>query len=169
MGIGAIGLILYVSMRDDTVHHTAAVASEALGDVRLRERATQLSKEVVESVLKDKKSLDLVVGLVVRVLQEDDSMIAVSSFLRALFEDHYTQEVTKKFVLMTVLDPWVQEQIRVIAKDLVKDLLRDPEVKKALVKFLSECAATSLHDEKLHHDMAHTVRSVAKQAVNLFR
>ncbi|CBH10342.1 hypothetical protein, conserved [Trypanosoma brucei gambiense DAL972] len=167
-GIGAVGFFLYVSMKDDTVHHTAAVASEALGDARLRERATNLSKEVVESVLKDQKSVELVVGLVVRVLQEDDSMIAVSSFLRSLFEDHYTQEVTKKFVLMTLLDPWIQEQVRLIAKDLVKGLLRDPEVKKALVEFLSDSAATSLHDERLHYNMAHAVRSVAKRAVSPF-
>ncbi|KAG8349099.1 hypothetical protein TRVL_00051 [Trypanosoma vivax] len=168
MGMSAIGVLLYVSLKEDTVHHTATVASEALGDARLREQATQLSKEVVECVLKDPKSLKLVVQLVVQVLRDDDSMIAVSSFLRTLFEDHYTQEVTKKFVLTTILDPWIQEQLRLIAKELVHDLLRDPSVKKALVVFLSDAAASSLHNERLHGDMAHAMRSIARQVVNPF-
>ncbi|RNF27216.1 uncharacterized protein Tco025E_00523 [Trypanosoma conorhini] len=165
MGIGAVSFFFYAPVKDDTVHHTAVVASEALGDARLREQAIQLSKEVVENVLKDAKTLDLVVRLVVQVLRQDDTMIAVSSFLRALFEDHYTQEVTKKFVLMTVLDPWIQEQLRGIAKDLAKGLLKDPEVKKALVEFLTDSAVVSLRDEELRYDAARAVRSVAKRIV----
>ncbi|KEG15436.1 hypothetical protein DQ04_00071040 [Trypanosoma grayi] len=166
MGIGAIGFFFYAPVKDDTVHHTAVVASEALGDVRLREQAIQLSKEVVESVLKDPKSLDLVVALVVQLLRQDDTKIAVSSFLRSLFEDHYTQEVTKKFVLMTILDPWIQEQLRGIAKDLASGLLQDPEVKKALVDFLTDSAAESLRSENLICDTARTVRSVATHIIN---
>ncbi|ESL09926.1 hypothetical protein TRSC58_02347 [Trypanosoma rangeli SC58] len=163
MGIGAVSFFFYAPVKDDTVHHTAVVASEALGDARLREQAIQLSKEVVENVLKDSKTLDLVVRLVVQVLRQDDTMTAVSSFLRALFEDHYTQEVTKKFVLMTILDPWIQEQLRGIAKDLAKGLLKDPEVKKALVDFLTDSAVVSLRDEELRWDAARAVRSVVKR------
>ncbi|EKF33651.1 hypothetical protein MOQ_002475 [Trypanosoma cruzi marinkellei] len=166
MGIGAIGFFLYAPVKEDTVHHTAVVASEALGDLRLREQAIQLSKEVVENVLTDPKSLDLVVRLVVQVLRQDDTRIAVSSFLRSLFEDHYTQEVTKKFVLMTILDPWIQEQLRSIAKDLAKDLLNDPEVKRALVNLLTDSANTSLRDEELRYGAARAMRSVAKRTIN---
>ncbi|ORC93812.1 uncharacterized protein TM35_000016890 [Trypanosoma theileri] len=166
MGIGAICFFFYAPVKEDTVHHTAVVASEALGDVRLREQAIQLSKAVVESVLNDQKTLELVVRLVVQLLRQDDTMIAVSSFLRALFEDHYTQEVSKKFVLMTVLDPWIQEQLRGIAKDLAKGLLCDPEIKEALVNLLTVSAATSLQDEELRCDAARAVRLVAKLVIN---
>ncbi|KAH9577459.1 hypothetical protein LSM04_006288 [Trypanosoma melophagium] len=166
MGIGAICFFFYAPVKEDTVHHTAVVASEALGDVRLREQAIQLSKAVVESVLNDRKTLELVVRLVVQLLRQDDTMIAVSSFLRSLFEDHYTQEVSKKFVLMTVLDPWIQEQLRGIAKDLAKGLLRDPEIKKELVNLLTDSAATSLQDEELRYDAARAVRLVAKRVIN---
>lgn len=166
MGIGALSYFFYAPVKEDTVHHTAVVASEALGDLRLREQAIELSKVVVESVLKDQKSLDLVARLVVQLLRHEDTIIAVSSFLRSLFEDHYTQEMTKKFVLMTVLDPWIQEQLRHIAKELAKDLLKDPDVKKALVDFLRDSAVTALQNDEVHNDAACALKSVARRVLN---
>lgn len=47
MGIGVLIFLFYNPVKEDTVHHTAIVASEALADIRLRGEATQLSKEVV--------------------------------------------------------------------------------------------------------------------------
>lgn len=158
MGIGFLVYFLYAPVKEDTVHHTAVVASEALSDMRLKTQAIQLSKDVVEEVLNDPKSLRLVVNLVVQLLAQDDTRIAVSSLLQSLFEDHYTQEVTKKFVLMIVRDPWIQDQIQVIVKEQVLRLLQDSEIKQALSQFLLNSATESLKKPELHYEAARAVR-----------
>lgn len=158
MGIGFLVFLLYTPVKEDTIHHTAVVASEALADVRLRGRAVELSKDVVDSVLRNPNSLQLVVGVLVDLLAREETKIAVSSLLQSLFEDHYTQEVTKKFVLMIVRDPWITEQIQGIVKDQVLLLLANKEVQSALTQFLTSSAENSLDNPDLHFKAATAVR-----------
>lgn len=166
MGIGFIVYLLYTPVKEDTVHHTAVVASEALGDIRLRGKALQLSKDIVLSVLQDEQSLKLVVELVRKLLAQEDTKVAISSLLQSLFEDHYTQEVTKKFVLMIVRDPWIMDQLQVIVKEQVLRLLADEGVKKALSKFLTESASKSLGEPELQYETARAVRRSLVSVVN---
>lgn len=166
MGIGFLLFFLYTPVKEDTVHHTAVVASEALGDLRLKNQAIQLSKDVVLEVLRDPKSLDAVVEVVVQLLAREETKIAISSLLQSLFEDHYTQEVTKKFVLMVVQDPWIQEQLQAITKEQVHRLLTDPDVKVALSNYLVDSATESLQAPQLHYETARAVRHSVASLVN---
>ncbi|CAD2214792.1 hypothetical protein AGDE_05844 [Angomonas deanei] len=165
MGIGFLMLLFYDPVKEDTVHHTAVVASEALNDVRLRSQAIQLSKDVVSNVLVDPKSLDLVVALVAQLLAQEQTKIAVSSLLQSLFEDHYTQEITKKFVLGIVRDPWIQEQIHLIVKDQMTLLLQDEDIKRKLTALLVESASTGLEDPTLHFTASRAIRSWTSAAM----
>lgn len=158
MGIGFILYLLYTPVKEDTVHHTAVVASEALDDIRLKEKALQLSKVIVMSVLQDEAFLKLVAELVRKLLAQEDTKIAVSSLLQSLFEDHYTQEVTKKFVLRIVRDPWIMEQLQVIVKEQALRLFEDKGVKRALSTFLTDSAAKSLSEPELQYETARAVR-----------
>ncbi|KAK7197089.1 hypothetical protein NESM_000653900 [Novymonas esmeraldas] len=158
MGIGFLVYFLYTPVKEDTVHHTAVVASEALADVRLRGHAVQLSKEVVLDVLRDPKSLDATADVVVGLLAREETKIAVSSLLQSLFEDHYTQEVTKKFVLQVVQDPWIQDQLQGITEEQVRKLLNNDSIKKELSRFLLESAVDGLEKPQLHYQVATAMR-----------
>ncbi|EPY27673.1 hypothetical protein STCU_05633 [Strigomonas culicis] len=166
MGMGFLFFLFYNPVKEDTVHHTAVVASEALNDLRLRNQAVQLSKDVVDNVLKDPKSLTLVCELVVQLLAKDDTKIAVSSLLQSLFEDHYTQEVTKKFVLTIVRDPWIQDQLHIIFKDQVTLLLQNEEIQQALTNLLISSASDGLEDPQLHFRAARAIRGWVATAFN---
>lgn len=166
MGIGFLVYMLYAPVKEDTVHHTAVVASEALGDLRLKSKAVQVSKDIVSEVLQDEHSLSLVVEFVRKLLAQEDTKIAISSLLQSLFEDHYTQEVTKKFVLVIVRDPWIMDQIQVVAKEQVMRLLADDEIKQALSTFLVSAASTSLREPELQYETARAVRSSLARIVN---
>ncbi|KAG5494134.1 hypothetical protein JKF63_01969 [Porcisia hertigi] len=165
MGIGFLVYFLYTPVKEDTVHHTAVVASEALADSRLREQAVQLTKDVLLEVLRNPKSLDATVDVVVTLLGREETKIAVSSLLQSLFEDHYTQEVTKKFVLRVVQDPWIQDQLQMITEEQVRKLLNNAAIKTELSKFLLKSAMESLEKPQLHYEAAKAVRhSVASLA-----
>ncbi|CCW59860.1 unnamed protein product [Phytomonas sp. EM1] len=166
MGIGFVAFLLYAPVKEDTVHHTAVVASEALGDLRLKGRAVELSKEVVDNVLNDPKTLQLVVGIAVKLLAQEDTKIAISSLLRSLFEDHYTQEITKKFVLKILRDPWIMEQIHVIAKDHTLKIIETKEVKTALTKLFTECIERMVENSELQHSVARAIRVSLIRAIN---
>ncbi|KPA82528.1 putative mitochondrial hypothetical protein [Leptomonas pyrrhocoris] len=165
MGIGFLLYFLYTPVKEDTVHHTAVVASEALADARLKGQAVQLSKDVVLEVLRDHKSLDAAVNLVAKLLQREESKIAVSILLQSLFVDHYTLEVTKKFVLQVVQDPWIQENLQGITEEQVRQLLRSPEIQKRLSDFLLGSALESLKKPELQYEVA---RAVRRSAASLF-
>jgi hypothetical protein len=168
MGIGFLLYFLYTPVKEDTVHHTAVVASAALADARLKGQAVQLSKDVVLEVLRDPKSLDAAVDVVVALLAREETKIAVSSLLQSLFEDHYTQEVTKKFVLQVVQDPWIQDQLHGITEEQVRKLLRSPEVKTSLSNFLLESAVETMEKPQLHYEVARAVRHSAASVFNFW-
>jgi hypothetical protein len=165
-GIGAMIFFMWTPFREDSVRQTAAVASEALGDYKVREQAVQLSKEVVENVLRDAKSVDLVVHVVVKLLEQEDTKRAVTGFIQGIFEDRYTHEVTKKFVLSIVTDPWIRGKLDEIAKDLVLDLLRNPSVKEALTNYLLASASDALRQPELHVQTAEAVRGTLYATIN---
>lgn len=168
MGIGFLLYFLYTPVKEDTVHHTAVVASEALADARLKSQAVQLSKDVVLEVLRDPKSLDAAVNVVVELLAREETKIAVSSLLQSLFEDHYTQEVTKKFVLQVVQDPWIQDQLQGITEEQVRKLLRNPEIKADLSNFLLKSAVDSLEKPQFHYEVARAVRQSVASVFNFW-
>ncbi|KAG5468453.1 hypothetical protein LSCM1_02433 [Leishmania martiniquensis] len=168
MGIGFLMYFLYTPVKEDTVHHTAVVASEALADARLKGQAVQLSKDVVLEVLRNPQSLDATVDVVVDLLAREETKIAVSSLLQSLFEDHYTQEVTKKFVLRVVQDPWIQDQLQVITEEQVRKLLNNAGVKTELSKFLLKSALDSLEKPQLHYEVAKAIRHSAASLVNFW-
>ncbi|KAG5468047.1 hypothetical protein LSCM4_01135 [Leishmania orientalis] len=168
MGIGFLVYFLYIPVKEDTVHHTAVVASEALADARLKGQAVQLSKDVVVEVLRNPKSLDATVDVVVELLAREETKIAVSSLLQSLFEDHYTQEVTKKFVLRVVQDPWIQDQLQVITEEQVRKLLNNAAVKSELSKFLLMSALDSLEKPQLHYEVARAIRLSAASLLNFW-
>ncbi|XQJ30732.1 hypothetical protein NXY56_006837 [Leishmania guyanensis] len=168
MGIGFLLYFLYTPVKEDTVHHTAVVASEALADARLKGQAVQLSKDVVLEVLRNPKSLDATVDVVVELLAREETKIAVSSLLQSLFEDHYTQEVTKKFVLQVVQDPWIQDQLQVITEEQVRKLLNSAAIKSELSRFLLKSALDSLEKPQLHYEAAKAMRHSVASLVNFW-
>ncbi|AYU82752.1 conserved hypothetical protein [Leishmania infantum JPCM5] len=168
MGIGFLLFFLYTPVKEDTVHHTAVVASEALADARLKGQAVQLSKDVVLEVLRNPKSLDATVDVVVELLAREETKIAVSSLLQSLFEDHYTQEVTKKFVLRVVQDPWIQDQLQMITEEQVRKLLNNAAIKTELSKFLLKSAVDSLEKPQLHYEVAKAMRHSVASLVNFW-
>ncbi|CCW67166.1 unnamed protein product [Phytomonas sp. Hart1] len=169
MGVGFVIFLLYNPVKEDTVHHTAVVASEALCDIRLRARAMELSKDVVDNVLNDPKTLELVVAIAVKLLAQEDIKIAISSLLQSLFEDHYTQEITKKFVLKILRDPWIMEQIHVIAKEQTLQIIETKEVKDALIKLITESSGKMLDNIEVQHVAARAIRKSFIQAINPLR
>ncbi|CBZ30517.1 conserved hypothetical protein [Leishmania mexicana MHOM/GT/2001/U1103] len=168
MGIGFLLFFLYTPVKEDTVHHTAVVASEALADARLKGQAVQLSKDVVLEVLRNPKSLEATVDVVVELLAREETKIAVSSLLQSLFEDHYTQEVTKKFVLRVVQDPWIQDQLQMITEEQVRKLLNNAAIKTELSKFLLKAAVDSLEKPQLHYEVAKAMRHSVASLVNFW-
>lgn len=165
-GIGVVAFLLWQPFKEDSVHQTAVVASEALGDVKVREQAVMLSKEVVANVLRDPKSLELVVHVVAQLLQQEDTRTAVTSFIKGVFEDHYTKEVTRKFVVDIVDSRFVRDHLDLVAYDLVMNLLHDPKLKVALSKFLLEATGDALREPVLHARTASALRSTAYMTVN---
>lgn len=148
------------------MHQTAVVASEALADVKIKLQAVALSKEVVEQVLRDPKSVELLVVVVRQLLQKEDTRIAVSSFLKSIFEDHYTKEVTKKFVIDILDSKEVRDHLDIVLYDLVVMLLKNPKVKDALVLYLLDSASGALRDQSFHYQAGGALRSSLYFAVN---
>ena len=166
-GIGCgVGLAVYAcwgQLKDDVGNQAATLAGNTLGDHQLKNKAVGLSKDVVRTVLSDDESVRLLVRIVTRLLGEDESRLAVSLCLKSIFEDKYTQEITKKFVLNIVADDWVRGQLIDVSKGLVEDLLQNPEIKALLVAFLLDATETALRDAHLHKTAGKTIRKVTYQ------
>ena len=159
MGIGLLIYVFWTPIKNDVGAQTAIVATDALNDIKLKEQALVVSKEVVRKLLTDDSSAELVAKLVVKLLADDETRIAVSMFLKSIFEDYYTQEISKKFVLHLVADEWVRGQLLEISKGLVHDLLKNPEVKQSLVNFLVDSTETALADRGLRKNTGKAIRS----------
>lgn len=166
MGLAGCLYFLFTPMKEDTVHHTAAMASEALQDANLQKRAVELSKIVVKDVLEDPQTLGLIVKLVSQLLARQDVQIAVSSLLQNLFEDRYTQEITKKFVLTLLRDRWVSDNLNELTKEQIHRLLQDEKVKQDFAKFLYNAASKTLQKREIHEEGAQAFRSTVLQIVN---
>jgi hypothetical protein len=166
MCVGGLAFVLWTPFKEDTLENSSHLAQRTLSDAKVKEQALQLSKEVVENILRDNRSVELLVTVITRLLRQEDSKIAVTSFIRGVFEDHYTQEITKKFVLKIVLDPWIQEQLDRIAFDLTVNLLKDPKTKKVVTDLLVQSASEALADAKLQSTSAQAVRSTVYYTVN---
>lgn len=166
MGIGLIIYCFSAPMKEDTVHHTAAMASEALQDPNLRLRAVELSKQVVREVLNDPNSLNLTVHLVVQLLSREEVKVAISSLLQNLFEDRYCQEMTKKFILVLLRDPWVGDQLDEITKKQIHRLLEDREVKMAFADYIAHAASETLQKPQIHDKSASAIRLTLIQLMN---
>ena len=143
-GVGGVVYIMQAPLRSDTVNQTADVASEALADVRLRQQAIVLSKEVVHNILKNEESLLLVQDLLSRLLQKPETRNSLMMLLRGVFDDPYMQESTKKFVINILSDKWIMERLHQITLDLGKDLLENEGSRAHMVEFLKNTALTTL-------------------------
>lgn len=159
--VAGIGFLLWKPFKQDSVHQTAAVASEALGDVMVRDQAVTLSKEVVESVLKDPKSVELLVKVVTSLLQKKDTQKAVTSFIQSIFADEYTLAISRKFVVDIIDSSFVREQLELIAFDLTAELLKNPKIRVMLAELLLESTSDALKDRKLHATTGEAMRSAA--------
>lgn len=168
MGLAAVVYLFSAPMKEDTVHHTAVLASEALQNLSLQKRAIELSTLVVQNVLSDPNSLNLTIKLVVELLGREEIKIAISSLLSSLFEDRYTQEVTKKFILQILRDRWVSDQLDDITKHQIQRLLVNQEIKDELAKFLTEAASDALQKQELHDLSATAIRSTFLKIFNPF-
>lgn len=168
MGLAAVVYFFSAPMKEDTVHQTAVLASEALQNLSLQKRAIELSKLVVRDVLSDPNSLNLTIKLVVELLGREEIKVALSSLLASLFEDRYTQEVTKKFILQILRDRWVSDQLDDITKKQIHRLLENQEIKDKLSIFLTEAASDALQKEELHDLSATAIRSTFLKTVNPF-
>jgi hypothetical protein len=159
--VAGIAFLIWKPFKQDSVHQTAAVASEALGDVKVRGQAVTLSKEVVESVLKDPKSVELLVEVVTSLLQKKDTQKAVTSFIQSVFADEYTQAISRKFVVDIIDSSYVREQLETIAYDLVVELLKNPKLRVSLSELLLESTSDALKDKKLHATTGVAMRHAA--------
>lgn len=169
MGVAMVAYFFSTPMKEDTVHHTAVMASEALQNTNLQKRAIELSKLVVRDVLNDPNSLNLTVKLVTELLGREEVKIAISSLLLALFEDRYTQEITKKFILQILRDHWVTEQLDDLTKKQIYRLLANQELKNALSVYLTEAASNALQKEELHDLSASAIRCTFINLINPFK
>eukprot|EP00796_Vickermania_ingenoplastis_P004412 gene4412-3211_t len=167
MSIAVIFYLFSTPMKEDTVHHTAAMASDALQDANLRKRATEFTKLIVQDVLNDPHSLHLVAKLVTQLLAREDVKTAVSSLLQALSEDRYTQEMTKKFILALLQDPWVSDQLDILTAKQAHRLLQNEEVKSAFAKYIAEAASETLQKPDIHDYSASAIRSTLLQVSSL--
>lgn len=161
MAVAGIGFLLWKPLKEDSVNQTAAMASEALGDFKVKGQAVILSKEIVHSVLQDPKSVELVVQVVASLLQKEDTRNAVTSFLRSVFEDRYTQAITRKFVVDIVSDKFVKDHLDELAFDLVMRLLEDPAIREKLTALLLDATSDALRDRRLHVTTGQALRNVA--------
>lgn len=166
MGVAAVAVLLWVPFKTDAPSRTADMASEALNDVKLKEQATVLSKQVVENVLQDQESVELLVSVIKRLLAEQESRLAVTLFIQSIFEDRHTQEISKKFVIELVKDPWVRHELQKVAFGLVLDLLDDDRTKDVMAEFLLSSTTEALKDAKLHQETGKAFRSATYFAIN---
>lgn len=159
MGIGGLVYIFWVPLRSDTVHQTTIMASEALTDVHVKKQAVVLTKEIVRDVLQDESSVKLLTEVVGRLLAKKETRRSVALFLKSTFEDNYTQEITRKFVLDVVTSEWVYDKLLDVLRDLVIDLLDDPKTRAVMTKFLLETTTEALRKEELHRTAGRAVRA----------
>jgi hypothetical protein len=165
MGVGGVLYLLWDTFSSDATQQTKAVASDVLKDKDVRDRAFRATKELVQSVLRDGDAVELLVDVVQRLLAQERSRQSVSIFLQSIFEDHYTQEVTKQFVLTIVQDKWVREQLLVVARDLTLDLLQDPTAKEATTKFLVQTSMEALDSEMVQKSGGRAISGAVAGAI----
>ena len=164
--IGAILYLFWAPVRSDVTSKTTNIASDVLSDAAVKEKALEVTKAVVEGVLKDDASVDLLVDIIGRLLQQPSSVQVVALYLKSLFEDRYTQEISKHFVLTVVQDPWVYDQLGDVAVSLALDLLKNETTREAMKSFLVTSAVASLKDESLQATAGSAIRGAALTAVN---
>ena len=141
---------------NDTVDRTATMAAKALVDVQ--EQAVVLSKAIVTNILQEEASVRLLIEVIHRLLSANDTRLTVTLFLQSIFEDHYTQEVTKDFVRRILTDRWVREKLHEVARQLVLDLLADPKTHDAMTTFLRETVEKTLDERSVQRSAGAAVR-----------
>jgi len=168
MGVGSVLYLFWTPLQSDTVQKSSDVASKVLSDANVKTQAFLVSKQVVVGVLQDEVSVQLLVDVIARLLAQDSSRQAVSIFLKGLFDDEYTREISKHFVLQLVGDEWVHDQLLDILKTLVLDLLKDESTRRAMEQFLLDTSTTTLRDDEIRVIAGQAIRGAALSAVNPF-
>lgn len=159
MGVGTILYVFWKPFRSDATLQSTEVASNVLSDARVKEGAVAITKEVVETVLRDPSSVDLVVGVLVRLLQQEGTRTATIIYLEELFNDPLTQDLVKRLIIDVARDDWTKGALADVTKTLVLDLLKEPVVKKALTDLLLRSATDALRNEELQRTTSQSVRS----------
>jgi hypothetical protein len=158
MGVGTMFYVFWQPFRSDATLQGTEVASNVLSDARVREGAVQITKEVVEAVLKDPSSVELLVGVLTRLLQQPGTRVATIIYLEQVFNDPLTQDLAKRLIIDVARDEWTRDSLSDIARVLVLDLLKEAVVKKALTDLLLRSATDALRDEELQRTTSQSVR-----------
>jgi hypothetical protein len=165
MGIGSMLWLFWQPFRSDATLKSTDLASDVLSDARVREGAVQVTKEVVENVLRDPSSVDLLVGVLTRLLQQEGTKLATIIFLEELFNDPLTQDLARRLIIDVARDEWTKESLSDVARVLVLNLLKEQIVKKALTDLLLRSATDALRNEELQRTTSQSVRKTVAGVV----
>ena len=104
MGVGTTLYVFWQPFRSDATLQSTEVASNVLGDARVKEGAVAITKEVLDNVLRDQSSVELLVGVIARLLQQEGTRTATVLFLQDLFNDPLTQDLAKRLIIDVARD-----------------------------------------------------------------
>ena len=159
-GCGCLIFLLRTQLRSDTVHQTVDVASEALGDLRLRQQAIVLSKEVVHNILRHEESLELLKDLLYHLLQQQETKNNLMMLLRNVLDDPYFQETTKKFVVRILGDAWIMERLTAITQNQARDLTQNENTRAHMTEFLKLTLSSALESQELREKATSAGREI---------
>ena len=111
MGVGTMLYVFWQPFRSDAALQGSEVASTVLNDVKVKEGVVAITKEVVENVLRDPSSTELLVGVIARLLQQEGTRTATILFLEDLFNTPLTQDLAKRLVIDVTRDDWVRQAL----------------------------------------------------------
>jgi len=137
-GVAAIGavLALYWVFQARVLSHAAAtsrdVLFDTLGKKEVKLQAETLSKEVVERILNDTGTLDLVVQLVAQVLQRPEVYAAVRELVVALLNDPAVRQVTAAFFVDVLRRPEIQGRVNAMGTEATSHVLHSPATQRRL-------------------------------------
>ncbi|KAF0974028.1 hypothetical protein FDP41_006959 [Naegleria fowleri] len=137
--------------------HGADVASKSLESKNLKMSAEQLSKDVVQQVLSDPKTVEQAVNFLSQLFARKDTQDLLVALLLQVLKDPTTQTYVSKFVKEIVAMYLLHdEQTMQVTADFVYRILQKPETKDQLVILLNN----ALQDESFRQSVAEMFSAV---------
>eukprot|EP00670_Eutreptiella_braarudii_P010334 CAMPEP_0174310134 /NCGR_PEP_ID=MMETSP0810-20121108/2856_1 /TAXON_ID=73025 ORGANISM="Eutreptiella gymnastica-like, Strain CCMP1594" /NCGR_SAMPLE_ID=MMETSP0810 /ASSEMBLY_ACC=CAM_ASM_000659 /LENGTH=379 /DNA_ID=CAMNT_0015417963 /DNA_START=124 /DNA_END=1264 /DNA_ORIENTATION=+ len=102
---------------------TSDVISESLQSHGVQSQAQLLSKDVVDRILIDPKSTQLVSQLLIRVLQQEQTIDQTKKLIKTVFRDKSVQDTTKVFFLDLLSIQYIQDRTNRIGHGAVQEVL----------------------------------------------